>query len=85
MAKKSSKKRARRAPKMYPKGAPTSSSVRARPAVREVAEEPVRQAPSKTSSEDLREEYWYVYNDLKRIALISSTLFAILIGLSFVI
>jgi hypothetical protein len=82
MAKKSRK--ARRAPKMYPKGAPTSSTVRMAPGQDEVeVEEPEAQA-TLTSSE-LRDEYWYVSNDLKRIAMISGILFAVLIVLAFVI
>lgn len=85
MAKKSSKRRPRRAPKMYPKGAPTSSSVKARPSAQTAEEKPTGDKATRATSEELREEYWYVYNDLKRIVVISGVLFAILIGLSFVI
>ena len=34
---------------------------------------------------DLAEQYSYVYDDLKRIAILAGTLFAVLIALSFVI
>jgi hypothetical protein len=34
---------------------------------------------------DFAEQYGYVYDDLKRIAILAGTLFAILIALSFVI
>lgn len=37
------------------------------------------------SGDELREEYWYVANDLKRILVIASTLFVVLIVLSFVL
>lgn len=86
MAKKSAKRRPRRAPKMYPKGAPTSSSVKSRSPV-EKAKKPASGKTEKEtmSAEELREEYWYVYNDLKRIAAISGVLFGILIILTFVL
>lgn len=82
MAKKSRK--SRRAPKMYPKGAPTSSTVRVAPGQEQVEEEEPEDQSTLTSSE-LRDEYWYVYNDLKRIVAISGVLFAVLIVLAFVI
>lgn len=85
MAKKSRKGRSRRAPKMYPKGAPTSSSVKMRQRQEVVEEKSPRETTSTLTSDELREEYWYVYNDLKRIAAISGVLFAILIGLTFVL
>jgi hypothetical protein len=84
MAKKSRKARARRAPRMYPKGAPTSSTARARPREDQVPEEEPEVETTLTSSE-LRDEYWYVYNDLKRIATIAGVLFGLLIVLAFVI
>jgi len=42
-------------------------------------------AAAPTTSQELREEYWYVYNDLKRIAVLAGTLLVVLIGLSFVL
>lgn len=84
--KKSRRGRARRAPSMYPKGAPTSSSVR--PGQRQRDDfEPASAStkPESLTGEELREEYWYVYNDLKRIAMVAGVLFVILIGLSFFI
>jgi len=85
--KKSRKGRARRAPKMYPKGAPTSSTVRAGRAQREVEDTAATttSATASATSQELREEYWYVYNDLKRIAVLAGTLLVILIGLSFIL
>ncbi|MFQ5592910.1 MAG: hypothetical protein ACE5HA_02045 [Anaerolineae bacterium] len=87
MAKKKSRRgRARRAPKMYPKGAPTSSTIRAGRAQREEeSTDTTTPATAPATSQELREEYWYVYNDLKRIAVVAGTLFVILIGLSFVL
>ncbi len=83
--KKSRKKRSRRAPQMYPKGAPTTSATRSAPPRTQVAATPEREATTTMSGDELREEYWYVYNDLKRIAVVAGALFAILIALSFVI
>lgn len=85
MARKSRKGRSRRAPKMYPKGAPTSSSVKVgqQVEVREEEERAASETSSTMTSQELREEYWYVYNDLKRIGMVAGTLFAVLIVLSF--
>ncbi|MFQ5859487.1 MAG: hypothetical protein ACE5LU_28140 [Anaerolineae bacterium] len=85
MAKKSRKGRYRRPPQMYPKGAPTSSSVKVGRPGQKVRGTPARESTSLRSSDELRAEYWYVYNDLKRIAVVAGALFAILIGLSFII
>lgn len=82
MARKSRK--SRRAPKMYPRGAPTSSTVRTGPRPAQVEQEEVEEQ-AKLSSSELRDEYWYVYNDLRRILMISSVLFAVLIVLAFII
>lgn len=81
--KKLRKGRARRSPQMYPKGAPTSSSVKIERQRRESDETVAPTAPAPATGQELREEYWYVYNDLKRIAIVAGTLFVILIGLSF--
>lgn len=70
---------------MYPKGAPTSSTVKVGRPIETVKQIPSRETRSTMSGDELREEYWYVYNDLKRIAVISGVLFAILIALAFVI
>ena len=70
---------------MYPKGAPTSTSVKVQGAAETSEEKIPRQKKSTLSADELREEYWYVYNDLKRIALIAGVLFALLIVLAFVI
>jgi hypothetical protein len=41
--------------------------------------------PGRGTAIDLAEQYGYVYDDLKRIAILAGTMFAILILLSFVI
>lgn len=81
--KKSRRGRARQTPRMYPRGAPTSSSVKIGRQQREVDEAVAPTAPAPTTGQELREEYWYVYNDLRRIAVVAGALFVILIGLSF--
>ncbi len=48
-----------------------------------VAKEPEALAGEKAA--ELAEEYRYVYSDLKRIAILAGTMFAVLIILSFVI
>lgn len=85
MAKKSRRGRSRRAPKMYPKGAPTSSTVKVGRAGPQPKEPSVQEKTSTLTSDELREEYWYVYNDLKRIGAVAGVLFAVLIVLSFLI
>ena len=70
---------------MYPKGAPTSSSVRIGQQLEMTEDKSARAAVSTMSGAEWREEYWYVYNDLKRIAMLAGTLLAILIVLSFII
>jgi hypothetical protein len=86
MAKKKSRKgRARKAPKMYPKGAPTSTSVKAGGPKQSVDEPSASTTRATATGKELREEYWYVYNDLKRIAMVAGTLLAVLIVLSFFI
>lgn len=77
--------RYRQVPGTYPRGAPTSGSVRVRRARGEVEESRLPKTSTTLTSDELREEYWYVYNDLKRIAVVAGTLFAILIVLSFFI
>ena len=69
---------------MYPKGAPTSTSVRVEDMV--ASGEMQTSRPVRTlSGEELRQEYWYVYNDLRRIAIIAGALFVVLIVLAFII
>lgn len=80
--KKSRKGRARQAPRMYPKGVPTPKSGRPSEAVED---QPGRATGVAMTGAQLQEQYWYVYNDLKRIAMVAGTLFAILIVLSFFI
>ena len=48
-----------------------------------VAKEP--EAMTEEKAAELAEEYRYVYSDLKRIAILAGTMFAVLIVLSFVI
>ena len=63
---------------MYPRGAPPRGAAIAHPAA------PALQGKkARLTGEQLREEYWYVYNDLKRIVVIAGALFALLIILSF--
>ena len=82
--KKSRKKRSRKAPKMHPAVAPAATSTTADVArVEEVKKSAGTTQTGTTTSEDLRQEYWYVYNDLKRIAVVAGALFAVMIGLSF--
>ena len=77
MAKKSRRARRRRTPRAAAK--------------REVVRTPVEEKtssgirPSGATDADLAAQYYYVYSDLKRIAVLAGTMFAILILLSFVI
>ncbi len=82
MAKKRKKTRARQAPRMYARGAPPGAGL-ANPAMANPAAPALHKNKARLTGKQLREEYWYVYNDLKRIAVISGVLFAILIILSF--
>jgi hypothetical protein len=57
-------------------------------AARAVPKEPIENKvgrPVATSTAQLGSQYAYVYGDLKRIAIIAASLFAVLIVLSFVI
>ncbi len=57
-------------------------------AVRALPKEPIENKvgrPVASSTAQLGSQYAYVYGDLKRIAIIASALFAVLIVLSFVI
>ncbi len=77
-----SKKKSRRARRRR------ATRVGARP---EVARQPDQQEQAeagrqkRAASIDLGTQYSYVYDDLKRIAILGGTMFAILIALSFVI
>lgn len=82
MAKKSRRERKkvrkkRRPPPPFPRGAP---------APRPVAPVPQEAAlPGRPTVTDFREQYSYVYQDLKRVALLAGAMFAALIILSFVL
>jgi hypothetical protein len=78
MAKKSRRARSRRASK---KGARTATA----PSPTEATlRTPATQARA-TAAQGFSEQYAYVYDDLKRIAILAGTLFAVLVALSFVI
>ncbi|MFQ6059079.1 MAG: hypothetical protein ACE5MB_09415 [Anaerolineae bacterium] len=90
MAKKSRRARrkarkGRRARRSFPRGAPTSTTVSPVAVPREVRVPQEMALPSQRTAVDFREEYYYVYQDLKRIALLAGTMFAVLIILSFVL
>lgn len=82
MAKKS--RRARRGTQRRTYSVPRAPSV-----APEQSPAPVRTsravAPPARTSVDLREEYRYVYSDLKRIGFLAAGMFALLIALSFII
>ena len=97
MAKKTSRrdrrdvKKTRRIPSHYPgASAPTETSSAAAP-VRERERTPAQRglAPAsqrrRAASAPFREDYSYVYRDLRRIVVLAAAMFAILIALSFVL
>ena len=76
------KKRTRRARRARAKRAAQEPEAASTP----VEREKVNAAGSaEATAIDFAEQYGYVYEDLKRIAILAGTLFAILIALSFVI
>ena len=81
MAKKSrrAKKRAKKK-RSIPPGRPRQPAPASGPTVAKETE-----ALAKEKVAELAEEYRYVYSDLKRIAILAGTMFAVLIILSFVI
>lgn len=73
----------KRTPQRLPRGAPAPSPVGPLP---EGAGLPPGMAlPSQRTVTDFREQYTYVYQDLKRIAILGGAMFAVLIILSFVL
>lgn len=86
MAKKS--RRARRAAqrRIYPAQKAPSALPETTPVAVAPSARTTRAAPSPARpSLDLREEYRYVYSDLKRIGLLAAGMFVLLIVLSFII
>lgn len=77
MARKSRRARRRRAARAAARAGAVSTPAEARKA--EAAE------PGRATTVDFGEQYGYLYDDLKRIAVLAGTMFAILIVLSFVI
>jgi hypothetical protein len=77
-----SKKKSRRARRGRATGATLGPEAVPTPVKREKA---TAYGPAKPTGIDLAEQYSYVYDDLKRIAILAGTLFAVLIALSFVI
>jgi len=77
MAKKSRRARRRRTPKAAAKPAAIPMPVE------EQKDKAIR--PSRAVGADSAAQYDYVYGDLKRIAILAGTMFAVLIVLSFVI
>jgi hypothetical protein len=88
LAKKSRRERKKarqkkRTPQRLPHGAPAPSPVGPLP---EGARIPQGMAlPSQRTVTDFREQYTYVYQDLKRIAILGGAMFAVLITLSLVL
>ncbi|MGQ9626502.1 MAG: hypothetical protein ACUVV0_06310 [Anaerolineae bacterium] len=88
MAKKS--RRARRGTQRRTYSVPRAPSVAPEQSPAPVRTSRAVASPARTSSVplrgvDLREEYRYVYSDLKRIGFLAAGMFALLIALSFII
>lgn len=86
MAKKSRRARRKprkkkRTPQPRPRGAPAPTPVAPVPQKARVPQETA--LPSRHAAADFREQYTYVYQDLKRIAILAGAMFAVLIILSF--
>jgi hypothetical protein len=78
MAKKSRRSRSKRASKRAARKVTT-------PAAMERSAKGLGTQVEATGAQGLAEQYTYVYDDLKRIAVLAGTLLALLVGLSFVI
>jgi len=75
-------RKSRRARRRRAKRAAAKAGAAPKPSEGEKAE---AAGTARATSIDFAEQYDYVYDDLKRIAILAGTMFAILIALSFVI